>query len=57
MNYKNAFWLCVFICMTWCVAYAGEQPYVRMDADLSELKADFNGAVDQVRLVFIVGPT
>ena len=30
---------------------------VVMQDDLAELKADFNEAVDQVRLVFIVGPT
>lgn len=32
-------------------------PYAHMDADLAELKRDFNDAADQVRLVFIVGPT
>ncbi len=32
-------------------------PYVLMDDDLAALKSDFNAAVDQVRLVFIVGPT
>ena len=32
-------------------------PYVLMQNDLAPLKADFNTAVDQVRLVFIVGPT
>lgn len=31
--------------------------YTVMQDDLAELKADFNEAVDQVRLVFIVGPT
>ncbi len=31
--------------------------YVLMQKDLVELKRDFNEAVDQVRLVFIVGPT
>ena len=30
---------------------------VVMQDELAELKADFNEAVDQVRLVFIVGPT
>ena len=28
-----------------------------MQDGLNEIKADFNEAVDQVRLVFIVGPT
>ena len=32
-------------------------PYVVMGEDLAELKRDFNEAADQVRLVFIVGPT
>ena len=32
-------------------------PYILMQNDLAPLKADFNEAVDQVRLVFIVGPT
>ncbi len=32
-------------------------PYVLMQDDLAELKQEFNNAVDQVRLVFIVGPT
>ena len=31
--------------------------YVVMTDDLAELKADFNESVDQVRLVFIVGPS
>ena len=31
--------------------------YVVMGEDLADLKADFNAAVDQVRLLFIVGPT
>ena len=34
---------------------AGE--YVLMQEDLAELRSAFNQAVDQVRLVFIVGPT
>ena len=36
---------------------ADDQGYVRMDQDLAAIKHDFNEAVDQVRLVFIVGPT
>ena len=41
------------------LAHASETPvpYVLMQGDLVPLKADFNTAVDQVRLVFIVGPT
>ncbi len=31
--------------------------YVVMGDDLAALKTDFNAAVDQVRLLFIVGPT
>ena len=31
--------------------------YIVMQNDLKDIKADFNEAVDQVRLVFIVGPT
>lgn len=39
-------------------SFAGQaRPYVLMQEDLAELKRDFNDAADQVRLVFIVGPT
>ncbi len=31
--------------------------YVVMGDDLVALKTDFNAAIDQVRLLFIVGPT
>jgi hypothetical protein len=31
--------------------------YTVMQQDLTEIKSDFNDAVDQVRLLFIVGPT
>ncbi len=31
--------------------------YVVMSDDLAALKTDFNEAIDQVRLLFIVGPT
>ena len=57
MNFKNAFWLCLFVCALSCAAFAEDQPYVRMGTDLTEVKSDFNEAVDQVRLVLIVGPT
>ena len=33
------------------------ESYVVMGDDLAALKTDFNAAVDQVRLLFIVGPT
>ena len=57
MNFKNPLWLCLFICVLCYSAFAEDQPYVLMHEDLAELKADFNNAADQVRLVFIVGPT
>ena len=37
--------------------YANDATYVAMEQDLAAIKSDFNEAVDQVRLVFIVGPT
>lgn len=40
-----------------CLAEGDGVPYVVMQDDLAALKHDFNEAVDQVRLVFIVGPT
>ena len=59
MNLRNAFRVSLFACALANSALAEEQamPYVLMDEDLAELKSDFNDAVDQVRLVFIVGPT
>jgi len=36
---------------------ASPAPYVVMQDDLAQLKADFNAAADGVRLVFIVGPS
>ena len=33
------------------------QEVVDLAEDLAQLKADFNAATDQLRLVFIVGPT
>lgn len=59
MSLRNGSWLCLFVCAVTSSALAGEPtlPYVLMDEDLAELKSDFNDAVDQVRLVFIVGPT
>ena len=59
MSLRNGTWLCLFTCAIASSALAEqpELPYVLMDEDLSELKSDFNHAVDQVRLLFIVGPT
>ena len=36
---------------------AATEEYVVMGDDLAALKTDFNAAIDQVRLLFIVGPT
>jgi hypothetical protein len=36
---------------------AATAEYVVMGDDLVALKTDFNAAIDQVRLLFIVGPT
>ena len=59
MSIRNVPWLCLFVCAVASPALAEETtlPYVLMNEDLSELKSDFNAAVDQVRLLFIVGPT
>ncbi len=52
-------WCVALLVVLWAASSAGEpsRPYVLMENDLAELKAGFNEAVDQVRLVFIVGPT
>ena len=59
MTNKYVFWYAtLFLCFSSSVN--GDEsalPYILMDDDLAELKSDFNAAVDQVRLVFIVGPT
>jgi uncharacterized protein YceK len=39
------------------VTDAATDDYVVMGDDLAALKTDFNAAIDQVRLLFIVGPT
>ncbi len=59
MNVKIIRWFCLFAGAVSCSTFAEDQslPYVLMNEDLSQLKSDFNEAVDQVRLVFIVGPT
>ena len=59
MSIRNVCWLYMFVSAVASPALAEETtlPYVLMNEDLSELKSDFNDAVDQVRLVFIVGPT
>ena len=36
---------------------ANDAPYIVMEQDLAAIESDFNEAVDQVRLIFIVGPT
>ena len=36
---------------------AGKPPYVILDDNLTQLKADFNAMTDKVRLVFISGPS
>lgn len=60
-------WLAASLLFLFVAASAEKQPeertenhaphYVLMQDDLTQLKTDFNAAVDQVRLVFIVGPT
>jgi hypothetical protein len=52
-------WCVALLVVLWAASSAGEssRPYVLMENDLADLKAGFNEAVDQVRLVFIVGPT
>jgi hypothetical protein len=50
--------LCAWLSVVSADSWAAEpRPYILMQEDLAELKLDFNQAVDQVRLVFIVGPT
>ena len=39
------------------VSHTAADNYVVMGDDLAALKTDFNAAIDQVRLLFIVGPT
>ena len=56
MNIK-AIWLSLAMWSISCSVFAQDQTYILMDDELSELRTDFNDAVDQVRLVFIVGPT
>ena len=56
---RGKYWFAASLLITSATATASEStsPYVLMQNDLAELKADFNAAVDKVRLVFIVGPT
>lgn len=50
--------LMLFLYLTSTSAFAEEDlGYVLMGEDLSAIKHDFNAAVDQVRLLLIVGPT
>ncbi|MFQ5609664.1 MAG: hypothetical protein ACE5F8_05275, partial [Woeseiaceae bacterium] len=37
--------------------HSGKPAYVTLDAELTQLKADFNAMTDKVRLVFISGPS
>lgn len=47
----------VFCVFCWLVSADEPRDYIEMDADLTELKADFNAKADQLRLLYIVGPT
>ena len=47
----------IFVLSMSSVADDNELTYILMQDDLAPLKHDFNEAVDQLRLVFIVGPT
>ena len=51
------FVLVLALSLAGCSQADANTDYVHMDSDLKALKADFNAASDQVRLVFIVGPT
>ena len=59
MTFRQVGWLTTLLLLFSFLARASETPvpYVLMQDDLAPLKTDFNAAVDQVRLVFIVGPT
>ena len=62
---KTVTWLAVpLLLVAMSIGVAGENAnpdatmtYTLMQEDLGQFKTDFNEAVDQVRLVFIVGPT
>ena len=47
----------LFVLLTPVTAWADDPGYIHMDQDLAAIKHYFNEAVDQVRLIFIVGPT
>lgn len=34
-----------------------QEVHIKMDSDLAELKENFNATADQLRLIYIVGPT
>ena len=57
MNTKLLGALCCVALVAACDGYNSANSYMVMADDLAELKADFNESVDQVRLVFIVGPS
>ena len=47
----------ILLAVTASVSAASPNSFVVMQDDLARLKADFNAAADDVRLIFIVGPT
>ncbi len=50
--------IALLLCVSGVRALAADAPpYVKMGKDLSALKADFNSRADQLRLLYIVGPT
>lgn len=51
------YFLLTLLCLVTSIAVAEDADYMRMDADLARLKADFNASADQLRLMYIVGPT
>ena len=57
MKYRLLGALCCVALVSACGGYNSANSYVVMADDLAKLKADFNESVDQVRLVFIVGPS
>lgn len=57
MNNRLLGALCCVALVSACGGYNSANSYVVMADDLAQLKADFNDSADQVRLVFIVGPT
>jgi hypothetical protein len=52
-------WIGILLATISVASFAEDKPssYILMQEDIAVLKHDFNEAVDQIRLVFIVGPT